>query len=173
MAFVPELAPGERLAFEERLDLGGSKSLVAFALSAQAAYWPAKKSFALTDPHYYRRINRSEILEVGLSRNPSLWFWISWPLAAYVWVPAFSRLFREEPVGWGVVGIITVLSGLLVFIRSVGRRSVFVKTVHRRYTWSPPSQLGRKALTALDEYERRVLHAFEEAGVPVRGKRPA
>jgi hypothetical protein len=173
MAFVPELAPGERLIFEEKLDLGGSKSAVAFAFSAQAAYFPARKMFAMSDPRYYHRIPRSEILEVGLSRNPSPWFWLSWPLAAYVWAHVISQALGDELVVWSVGGIITVLAGVLVFIRSAGRRSVFVKTVHRRYTWSPPSQLGRKALAEVDEYERRLLRAFEEAGVPVRGERPS
>jgi hypothetical protein len=68
MAFDPQLDPGE--AVEHDIDLLISKKpQVRLVLTSKAAYWPGKKTFAVSDPITTVRVASDQITEIYVGRK--------------------------------------------------------------------------------------------------------
>ena len=60
MAYIPELEPNEKLSLQIAFKLLEKAVAFNFAVSDQALYWPAIKTFVLKgDPTYFNRIHSS------------------------------------------------------------------------------------------------------------------
>ncbi|MDL5050605.1 hypothetical protein QQ054_31890 [Oscillatoria amoena NRMC-F 0135] len=139
MAFDPQLDPNENV--EHDIDLViSNKPQVRLVLTSHAAYWPGKKTFALSDPITTIKVDPDSIEEVFVGRKSSIgsiaagggmviaglaWTFIHYPEA---YVVGFPQALILGGVGVGIFG---------------GRRSVLsVKSADQHLHWVAPIAFG-------------------------------
>src|SRR6266540_4083490 len=102
MTFVPELEPGESVLFEESYLPSAKAEPFAFALSDRAVFLSSKKTFAVSDPYYYKRVAHGCVESVSVRKLNPVGLWC---LAALMVVTgALTAVWMMTPIVSGQGG---------------------------------------------------------------------
>jgi hypothetical protein len=173
MAFKPELESNEKLTLQIAFE-ASKKEVFNFAVSDQALYWPAVKTFVLKgDPTYFKRIRNNEISEVCVRRLQPYGLWIFAGIMVLVGlattISMFIPLINHEPGEHSVSGwpfAITV-GGILMPFAAKGRLCLEVKTQNKVFRWKPPLVVDKTSKEKIRTTFETIAAACEKSGLRV------
>jgi len=173
MAYIPDLVPGEKLALQIAFKVSEKSAVFNFAASDQALYWPAKKTFAVNDATYFKRIRNNEILEVCIRRLPAYGLWV---LAALMVLAGLALsylmcapLMNHEPGKHEVSGwpFAILVGGILLPFAARGRLGLEVKTHDKIFRWKPPLVVDKVSKQKIQGTFDQIIAACEKSGLKV------
>jgi hypothetical protein len=139
MAFDPQIGPDEKIEHDISLVIS-NKPQVRLVLTSEAAYWPGKKTFAVSDPITTVKVTPDRIVEVYIgrkSRAGSIAAGVVMSLVGLAWT--FANYPESYWVGYPQALIVGGI-GVSVF---GGRRFVLrVQSTDNRLNWVAPIAFG-------------------------------
>jgi len=174
MAFKPELEPNEKLTLQIAFKISEKTGVFNFAVSDQAVYWPAIKTFVVKgDPNYFKRIRNNEISEVCIHRLPPYGLWITAALMMAVGlvtsIVMFIPFINHEPgehlvSGWPFA---IIVGGILMPFASKGRFGLEVRTSSKNFRWKPPLVVDKTSKQKIQATFDQIADACEKSGLRV------
>jgi len=168
MPFTVDPQPGEELYLLKEFR-GSHGHVFAMAVSNQAVYLPSQKMTLKSDSWYFKRIPLSEVLEVGVAKQKSIYIYL---LSLVMIISALLMIYlmmapvlRGEPgrvSGWPLA---ILVAGLVVPFIARGRKVLSVKMRKGRYKWKPQLAIDRKTREAAAELQREILEACRKASI--------
>ena len=139
MPFDPQLGPGEEVEYDISLVIS-NKPQVRLVLTNHAAYWPGKKTFAVTDPITTVKSTPDRIVEVYVgrkSRAGSVAAGIMMAVVGLAWT------FANYPEAYWVGYPQALIVGGIGVAAFGGRRFVLrIQSVDQRLHWVAPIAFG-------------------------------
>jgi hypothetical protein len=170
MAFVIDPKEGETILLLEEL-LGAHGAVFAFGMSNQAIYLPAQKTFARSDPYYFRRIPLAQIQNLSLVRIRP---WFLYILAGLmIIVGAITTYWMMAPVlsekdgdikGYPIA--VLVVGFVLPFVAR-GRKALVVNMSDERYRWKPQIVIDKASRLRIANLQNAILQTARKIGVVV------
>jgi hypothetical protein len=173
MAYKPELESNENLFLQIAFKVSEKSQPFNFAVSDQAIYWPATKTFAIKDATYFKRIRNNEIYEVRVRRLPSHGLWIVAALMVLVGivtscamiVPLLNHDSGEHTVsGWPLA---ILVGGILLPFAARGRVGLEIKTHNSTFRWKPPLVVGKPPKQKIRAILDEIIAACEKSGLRI------
>jgi hypothetical protein len=170
MAYIPELEPDENLVLETAFKVSEKSAAFNFAVSDRAIYWPAKKTFALSDATYFKRLPKREVAEVSVRRLPPYAFWLVAILmvlaglvtAYFMLIPLVNHEPGEHKVsGWPLA---LVVGGILLPFAAKGRLGLQIRTLDRTFRWKPPLVVDKASKQNIEAFFDEIMVACKESG---------
>lgn len=168
MPFIVEPQPGEKVYLLKEFH-GSHGHVFAMAVSNQAVYLPAQKMTLKRDHWYFRRIPLSEVVEVGLAKQKSIYIYllslvmiVFGGLTLYLLMAPVLRGESGRVSGWPLAFFV---AGLVLPFIARGRTVLSVKMRKGHYKWKPQLAIDRKTRKASSELQREILEACRNAGI--------
>jgi hypothetical protein len=170
MAFIIDPEEGETILLLEELR-GAHGAVFAFGITNQAIYLPAKKTFARSDPYYFRRIPLAQIQNVALVRIRPWFLYIVASLM--IIVGAMTTYWMMSPVLSGKDGdikgypIAVLVVGFVLPFVARGRKALVVNMTDERYRWKPQIVIDKVSRLRIANLLNAILQTARKVGVVV------
>ena len=173
MPFIVESQPGEEIYLQKEFR-GSHSHVFAMAVSNQAVY-VSKQKFSLgLDTWYFKRVPLSEVSEVRLVKQRSIYIIVVSALAiafgtVVTWLMMWGALHPTPGVpvlvsGWPVA--ILVFGIVMPFI-ATGRRTLVVKMRRDTFKWKPQLAVDRSTRELCARIQDEIVEACRKAGVTI------
>ena len=171
MPFELKLEPGEELVVNEFYKPGRRSWPFAFAVSNKALFLPIKKSFAIVDPWYFRRVPLSDVRKVEFRELNSASGRVMGIILALLG-SCLIYVTIDNDKGFPVYGILITALGLFMPFLVPRRHGLIVELNNGSFIWRPPIMFGPAHMQILAVQER-ILQACKKVGLPVfEGRQP-
>jgi hypothetical protein len=168
MPFVVDPQPNEEVYLLKEFR-GAHGHVFAIAISNQAIYLPAQKFALKRDAWYFRRVPLSEIKEVGLVKQKSVFVLIlSALMIVFGGVTGFLMMWyalRGELVrvsGWPLAFFV---GGVILPFIARGRQTLVVIMSSGKYKWKPQLAVDKKTRETYLGLQDEIAQACRKAGI--------
>jgi len=168
VSFTVEVQPGEELYVLKEFR-GSHGHVFAMAVSNQAVYLPAQKMTLRADPWYFKRIPLSEVAEVDVVKQKSIYIYLvslvlilSGSSMIYLMMAPVLRGESGRVSGWPLA---ILVAGLVIPFVARARQTLLVRMNKGRYEWKPQLAMDRKTRNTYTEIQNEILEACHKAGI--------
>ena len=165
MAFDPQLSPGETVEHDINL-LISKKPQVRLVLTSVAAYWPGKKTFAVSDPITTVKVTPDRITEIYIGRKSRAGSIIG---GGAMGIVGLAWTFANYPEAYWVGYPQALIVGGIGLAAFGGRRLVLrIQTADQQLHWVAPVAFGSAVRRDVAEMFTRIGDWCKRHSVKVR-----
>jgi hypothetical protein len=168
MPFIVDPQPDEEV-YLLREFRGAHGHVFAIAISNQAVYLPVQKFALKKDPWYFKRVSLSEVSEVSLTKQKSVFILIlSAIMIVFGGVTGFLMMryaLQGEPIrvsGWPLAFLV---GGLIIPFIARGRRTLVIIMGSGKYKWKPQLAVDKKTREIYLKLQDEIVQAFRKVGI--------
>jgi hypothetical protein len=172
MPFTIDQQPGEEV-FIQREFRGSHDHVFAMAVSNQAVYVSVQKLVLKRDPWDFKRVPLSEVKEVRLIKQRSVYILLlSLLMISFGGVLSFLMMWRAfNPVpgaayyvsGWPFA---IVVGGVIIPFIARRRKTLIVRMRKGRFKWKPQLAVDRKTRELCSHIQDELVAACKRVGIP-------
>jgi len=175
MPFVIEPEAGETIILEAEYAASEKSEPFGFGITNRAIFLPAKKTFAMKDPWYFRRIPLSDVREIRIRRlKPHVLTILGICMIVvglYTGIGMFNsdyQLAGGKIYGWPVA---IFVGGLILPFIARGRFGLVVTLAKGRFRWKPPLVVDRPSKENVAAVLAAIVQGARSAGIHVLDER--
>ena len=171
MAFTPELESDETLLLHESYAPSQKSEPFSIAVSDRAVYVPMKRTFAIKDPYYFRRIPFTDLHSITVRKLSPVALWAVAILM--IVVGGLTTAWMLAPVLAGEGGKV---SGIPLGVLAVGvvlpftarkRRGLIIEHQGGKFVWKPPLVIDAASKRRIEALLSGVLQTCRGVGLRV------
>jgi hypothetical protein len=175
MPFVIEPEMGETIILEAEYAASEKSVPFAFGITNRAIFLPAKKTFAMKDPWYFRRVPLSDVREVRIRRLKPHVLTIVGICMVVVGLYAGIGMFNADYLrGGGKISgwpIAIFVGGLILPFIARGRFGLVVTLARGKFRWKPPLVVDRPSKENIAAVLAAIVQGSRSAGIHVLDER--
>ena len=175
MPFVIEPETGETIILDTEYAASEKSEPFAFGITNRAIFLPAKKTFAMQDPWYFRRIPLAEVREIRIRRlKPHLLTVLGILMTAVGLFTTVGMFMPDYQRGGGRIygwPIAILVGGLILPFVARGRFGLIVTLAKGKFRWKPPLVIDRPSKENIAAVLAAIVQGARSAGIRVMDER--